>query len=451
MPMTIPGVYVAPRGDNKARPLQDWVSQVLRNLKPMFNPLPVMDNPPVLTLAKGTGISSVAIVAGGSGYVAGNILTVTGGASSAVGMLRVVRVDEAGAVTAAAVEMPGIYSEKPENPVTVTTTGAGAGATFNLGFNAGVASSIAEGVTWSRAGDGFTYLGSDVKDSSPGYRGNGVGNGTQFIAQFVSDAPDIDIRLLGANTQLELYIDGQRSSTESIRTDSSGAPFVLTVDFNGVNRPRLYELVGVNSAFGGVILPRQWSVWRPAEWRPFVWQLGDSYTFGNGATQPSFNDFRITCDNLNFEGLADGIGGTGWTSTGSRQPQERIKTKLATLSRLPEYVFLSLGYNDAPGGNIDLLKTNFAESVELVREICPLAKIVVFGPATPAGSTVQLDAVRDALIEQCKALDLLFIDVKDWVNARNRTIYTVGDNVHPSDAGYAYRATRITESLIEAF
>ncbi|MGZ7126134.1 hypothetical protein ACXWOB_09815, partial [Streptococcus pyogenes] len=76
-------------------------------------------------------------------------------------------------------------------------------------------------------------------------------------------------------------------------------------------------------------------------------------------------------------GLADGIGGSGWTSTNSTQPQARITAKLATLSFTPDIITLALGYNDAPAGRIDLLKTNFRESIALIKQYQPQAKIIV--------------------------------------------------------------------------
>lgn len=447
MPMTIPATAAAARGSSENKALADWLSQLRRNQKLDYNPVPVMSSPPTATLTKGTGLAAVGIFSGGAGYTVGNVLTVVGGTSAAAASVTVVSVSSEGAITAAAVGKPGVYTDIPTNPASVTG-GSGTGAAFNLTWNAGVASSIYNGASWDRTGSWFTYLGSNVQDVTAGYRGNGTGNGTQCSITFCSDAPVLDFRLIGLNCQYDLYVDGARISASPVITDSTGAPYTYTIDWSGVVKTRTYTLRGVNTAFGGVIVGQNYTLWDSNRWRPTVWQLGDSYTFGTQATQSSFNDFRIICDTLGFDGLADGIGGSGWTSTSSTQPQQRITAKLATLTRIPEYIFLSLGYNDAPGGNISLLQTNFTASVALIRQYCPMAKIIVMGPATPLGSTTAINAVRSAVIALCSTLGLPFIDVADWVNSRNKTLYTANDNTHPNDAGYAFRAARFSQALL---
>ncbi|SEL24143.1 Lysophospholipase L1 [Kosakonia sacchari] len=449
MPMTIPATAAAARGSSENKALADWLSQLRRNQKLDFGPVPVMSNPPAYTLTKGTGLSAVSISSGGTGYTVGNVLTVVGGTSAAAASITVVSVSSEGAITAAAVGRPGVYTATPANPASVTG-GSGTGAIFNLTWNAGVASSIYNGATWSRSGAWFSYLGSNIANlpDASGYMGNGNGNGTQCAISFCSDAPALDFRLIGFNCQYDLYVDGQRISSAAVTTDTSGAPYIYTIDWGGVVKTRTYTLRGVNTAFGGVIVGQAYTLWAPTRWRPTVWQLGDSYTFGTMASQSSFNDFRIICDTLGFDGLADGVGGSGWVSTGSTQPQQRIKSKLWTLTRKPEYVFLSLGYNDWATTSIALLQTNFTESVALIKQHCPEVAIVVIGPATPIGSNAQLNAIRSAIMALCSTLGLPFIDVSDWVNARNKTLYTAYDNVHPNDAGYAFRAARLSQALL---
>lgn len=78
-------------------------------------------------------VATVAIQAAGTGYRVGDLLTVTGGTSPQ----RSARVyvssvnPSTGAVTAVAVDDPGVYGALPANPA-ATTGGTGAGATVNL-------------------------------------------------------------------------------------------------------------------------------------------------------------------------------------------------------------------------------------------------------------------------------------------------------------------------------
>jgi len=454
MPMFVPVTAASETGKSEKRELSSWFSQVQRQQPVVTSPVPVMAEPPSCTLTKATGVSGVTIVSGGTGYAAGDNLTPESGICAAPARIRVLSVDDAGAVTWAAVQLSGVYSQKPEEDEVSVTGGSGNGAVFRLTWNAGVASSVYNGKMRERMDtSAFEYTGYAPKDSVSGYRGNGVQNGTQCIVEFISDAPVLDFRFVGGNGQYDLYVDGQRVSDRSVKTDSSGAPYLYTVDWNNTVKLRHYRLCGINTGFGGIITGQAYTVMAPqGNRRPLAWQMGDSYTVGIGATQASYNDFRVMCDALGIDGIADGISGSGWTSTqDGRIPPERVRLKLGNITRQPQYVFLSLGYNDAPAGRIELLKTNFTDSVTEIRRLCPLAKIIVIGPATPLGHTAKLDAVRTAIMECCTELNLPFVDMRNVVNSSNKQLYTGADGVHPNDAGHVFRglqtAMRVSEFL----
>lgn len=438
-----------PLGSTAQRDFNQWLSQLERQSTYTFAPRPVLDNPPTTNLVKAQGISAAALVSSGVGYKVGDNLTVEGGEFGSAARIRVTAVDGDGVITAAAVQLSGTYSTKPANPVTTTGSDTGNGATFNLTWNAGVSSNIYNGKTWNRTDETiFKYLGYQIKDTASGYRGNGIGNGTQCVIEFYSDADMIDFRFIGGNAQYDLYVDGQRISATPVQTDSSGAPYIYNVDWKGVAIPRHYKLMGINTGFGGVITAQQFTVWHPGQRRrPLVWQMGDSYTYGTGATQISFNDFKIMADILGFDSIADGIGGKGWTSSDSSIPQQRVADKLAILNDTPEYVFISLGYNDAAAGRLDVLETNFRATMAKLTEVAPLAKVVIIGPATPMGKTTQITAIRTKLMELTTEFGLMFVDVDDWVNAANAKLYTLNDNTHPNSAGYVYRGVRLAQAI----
>jgi hypothetical protein len=75
------------------------------------------------------------IVAGGSGYNVGDVLTVTGGAFSAAATIQVTSIGALGIITGATVASEGSYTAVPGNPVSATG-GAGMNANFNLSFTA---------------------------------------------------------------------------------------------------------------------------------------------------------------------------------------------------------------------------------------------------------------------------------------------------------------------------
>ena len=77
-------------------------------------------------------VNAVAINAAGTGYTAGDVLTVVGGTSTVAAQITVSTVS-AGAITAVTVSASGTYTAIPSNPVSVTG-GTGSGAKFNLTF-----------------------------------------------------------------------------------------------------------------------------------------------------------------------------------------------------------------------------------------------------------------------------------------------------------------------------
>ncbi|MGL4725635.1 MAG: SGNH/GDSL hydrolase family protein [Scandinavium sp.] len=437
-------------GSADTRDFPSWFSRVQRLSMVRTTPIPVMDNPPDTILTKGLGLSYVSVFNEGIDYSVGDNLTP---AREAIfqATIRVTGVDEIGRITSVAVQKPGCY-ESSSSELLDVTGGTGSGARFTASYNAGVASAIYNGKTTQRQDEtAFDYLGYDIQDntSGSGYRGNGVQNGTQCQIAWVSDAPYLELRLIGGNYQGDLYVNGARISAEAIKTDTSGSPYLYAVDWAGVSDIREYRLCGINTGFGGINTELQYSIWTPDEnHKPIIWIMGDSYTVGIGATQGSFNYFRIMCDALGAIGLADGISGAGWTSIQpDRIPQQRVEMKLGSITRQPNFVFFAMGYNDANAGHIELLKTNFRASVKKVRELCPLAQIVNIGPATPLGKASVLTAIREAEMELCEELAIPYIDIDDWVNQYNKQMYTGSDNTHPTDAGHAFIGIREAKTI----
>ncbi len=90
----------------------------------------------LVDVASNDNVSAVAIAGGGTGYVVGDVLTVSGGTivSGLAATLEVIS-ETAGVIDGIRVMDCGAYSAQPGNPVSVTG-GTGAGATFNLTFQA---------------------------------------------------------------------------------------------------------------------------------------------------------------------------------------------------------------------------------------------------------------------------------------------------------------------------
>lgn len=89
----------------------------------------------LVSFCTGNNVTAAAINAGGTGYVVGDVLTVSGGTSTWPCTLEVTAVS-AGVITAVKILTSGAYTVNPTNPVSVTG-GTGTGATFNLTLNTG--------------------------------------------------------------------------------------------------------------------------------------------------------------------------------------------------------------------------------------------------------------------------------------------------------------------------
>jgi hypothetical protein len=410
-------------------------------------PAPIAAVVPTTSLTKASGVSAISIVNGGTGYAQFDKVTLTGGtfASAAVGIVTAV---SGGVITNIGVDKPGVYSVQPSNPVSqASSTGAGTGATFNLTFNGGVASSISSATLVSGNSPLLRFTGGGPVTSYSGYYGSAVRNDTASLWEWVTDATTLDIVIGGSNTKAALYVNGQRIDVNGVSTDASGAQYIYTLDWGGNPVPRTYKLFNVNSALNRVAIPNTAKLWAPTEpRRPLAYGLGDSYMFGTQATTVADAAFDYMCQFLGLEALPDGIGGKGWNSASPDDPTTRVTNKLTALTYKPEYVFLDLGYNDA-GGNMTTLATSFDSTVAAIRSIVPTAKIIAFGPATPLGGTANLTLVKNAISGRCTALGIPFIDVENWVDNSNKSVYTDADNTHPKPIGHAYLGARKAQAV----
>jgi len=90
----------------------------------------------------GSTASSAVAVAGGSGYVVGEKINVPGGTSTTQAVFTVATIDGSGAILTLSVLDAGSYTAFPTNPVAVTSSGSGMGATINISWSSGAGISI---------------------------------------------------------------------------------------------------------------------------------------------------------------------------------------------------------------------------------------------------------------------------------------------------------------------
>ena len=129
-----------------------------------------------------TGV--IAIVAGGTGYTAGDVLTVSGGTLTSGTTQITVSTVSAGVITAATVSSFGVYSALPANPASVTG-GTGSGATFTVNYR------LFAALTITNAGSGY------VEQPLVTFSGGG-GSGA---AAYATVGSNVNVRSLGGGFQ----------------------------------------------------------------------------------------------------------------------------------------------------------------------------------------------------------------------------------------------------------
>lgn len=131
--------------------------------------------------------AAVTIAGGGTGYVAGDILTVVGGTASTTAQFQVTGISGGVITTINPVYTYGRYSVLPTNPVSVTG-GSGTGATFNI-----TSWAISPVFTISNSGAGY------AEPATITYSGGGGGSGALMYPQigttqnFISLGSTIDL------------------------------------------------------------------------------------------------------------------------------------------------------------------------------------------------------------------------------------------------------------------
>ena len=152
-------------------------------------------------------VTAAAVVAGGTGYAATNVLTVVGGTGTAA-QLTVTTVS-AGVITAVSVSTAGEYTVNPTNPVSVTG-GAGTGATFNLTIGTTTINN-AVNITVTVIDEAGALVGNTARVAV--YRSSSIADGTELLlANTVSGV---------ATTTFNYLVD--TAITVRVRMESPGA------------------------------------------------------------------------------------------------------------------------------------------------------------------------------------------------------------------------------------
>lgn len=290
-------------------------------------------------------------------------------------------------------------------------------------------------------------------------------NGIQMKTEFMTDSQLFEIKTVGSVGSYSIFCDGKLINEDAFLTPNGEAVSWIQVKANdGVKRKvRHFEIYSVNTAIGAIQANAQDTFSSNIIGvKPLIYQMGDSYTYGTGAalpgraygSSPAVNDFYAFSRSLGFDGIAEGIGGSGWNSTAGQYPSERVKTRLAKLNREPAVISWSLGYNDAAaintGTNKQKLVQSMIECLAETRKYYPSTPIIIISPATPKGMTANIQVVYDLVKKFASENGIDFIDISSKVTAANSIVYTGSDNVHPNGEGHEFRGLSISFRVIES-
>jgi lysophospholipase L1-like esterase len=178
---------------------------------------------------------------------------------------------------------------------------------------------------------------------------------------------------------------------------------------------------------------------------PFVSFIGDSWTYGAGATDSGGYAYR-TGRLLGWTHRVLGVSGSGYVQDGSGTPFDR--RILPAVSGDPDVVVIQGSINERVTA-VEELAPAVADTLErLVRAAGPDTAVVVVGASyVPSGGDAQVDLVNDTVRAAAARLGLPFVDVaaENWSDPADPSIWA--DLSHVNDAGAEQIAERLAPVL----
>jgi lysophospholipase L1-like esterase len=284
-----------------------------------------------------------------------------------------------------------------------------------------------------------------------------------YLAEFDTDAQDLEIFTLGTAAQYRLRIDGQYVGLELAQgPPADGHYYWLKIGFPGRQR-RSIALEAWGVAFGGIAVgPDDHVYWPTTPLGPRCIVLGDSYTEGLLCYAQRLRHL------LAWEVWSSGAGGTGYINSG---PSGRVKfgdrVQTDVIAYHPDIVIVAGGLNDG-GFPQDQLRAEALALYDAILTNLPSSKLIVVGPWWPTGVPADyILATRDTIKNAAAERKAEFVDpiaaarVQEtnagWITGTgnvahpagdgNADLYISADGLHPTDLGHQYLAVKLAERL----
>ncbi len=183
--------------------------------------------------------------------------------------------------------------------------------------------------------------------------------------------------------------------------------------------------------------------------RPRVVFLGDSYTFGSGASTPAKRWSSVVAAVQGWIEINQGVGGTGYGTRRDDPPGAPYPDRLAeVVAAHPDIVVVSGGINDlrspapAVAGGVTRTYTT-------LRALLPGVRLIAIAPfSNDAPPTPALRAIAAEVHAAAATAGADFVDPGYVLEGHPDLVHQSGPHAgHPNDAGYARMAAAIDSAL----
>lgn len=303
---------------------------------------------------------------------------------------------------------------------------------------------------------------SDIVVSSQSYKGNDVNAPGQLpqqpmAAEFTLFGDRVAIKFpnrAAGSSGVRVLVDGLLAGSITTAVGSSGgSPFWCEVVFASTGL-RTIRVEYSQAQFGGVAVPTAAVVAPVRARRPRCAFLGDSYTAGaNSVANPQLLA-TLTGRAMNWEIARMGQGGTGYVKTNGSLEAFGGTTRMARLASFdPEWAIILGSINDDDQSS-SAVGAAAAACYAAIATQSPRTRIIVVGPqvlvsATPAGRLANRDAIKAAAAAAPNVVAFRDPIAEAWITSSDTSLIDV-DNTHPTVAGHAVWASKLTRSLMRA-
>lgn len=287
--------------------------------------------------------------------------------------------------------------------------------------------------------------------------GDATKNSYGAAAEFLCDAPKVQIVALGSVNTVMFEVDGVSVSATPTPFANSGGTNYFLLDFTsaGGRAVRRFRVEGSQFEFRGVQVGPTYNVWAPADSDSLlVANVGDSVSAQTGATTPN-GGFNTRLGKL--LGWTDvwqvALGGTGFIATGTYASTFGDATRVAdVVAANPDLVYICGSQNDT-GSSASALTAAALACFQAYRAALPKVPIVVSGIyASTTGPNAAVTTAEGAILSAFTS----WADPNSWfipvsTDATGAWIYGTGTAATRTVADGVLNSTTTVTSATAAF